>query len=115
MSEPHVAADDAVVADARVSTENGGAGVDGDVILDVRVTLVGESAREVAAGFAAADRIERTQRDAMIERNVLADGGGFADDHAGAMIDEEGFADGGAGMDVDSGTAVGDFRHDARE
>ena len=38
----------------------------------------------------------------MIERHIVADHGGLADDHAHAVIDEEAAADAGARMDLDA-------------
>ena len=46
---------------------------------------------------------------------MAADGGGLADDDAGAVVDEEMRSDGGAGMDVDAGDTVGIFGHHAGE
>ena len=57
----------------------------------------------------------RTEGDALVELDVFADGGGFADDDAGAVVDEEIVADGGAGVDVDAGEVVGVLGHDARD
>ena len=54
------------------------------------------------------------QRDALVEGHVVADLGGFADDHAHAVIDEEAPADLGAGMDLDSGDPSRDLRQASR-
>ena len=43
------------------------------------------------------------QRDAVIERAIVADFGGLAHHHAHAVIDEHAAADGGAGVDFDAG------------
>ena len=51
----------------------------------------------------------------MIDGAVVADLGGLADDDAGAVVDEEVLADGGAGVDVDAGETVGVLGHDARD
>ena len=40
---------------------------------------------------------------ALVERDVVADSGCFADDHAHAVIDEEAVPDLSAGMDLDAG------------
>ena len=46
---------------------------------------------------------------------MRADGGGFADDHTGAVVDEEMRTDVGAGMDVDARALVPEFREHARQ
>ena len=49
----------------------------------------------------------------MIERHVVADFSGFADDDAGAMIDEKAPADGRTGMNIDIGQASARTRIEA--
>ena len=101
--------------DPRISAKDSSAGVDGYIVLDVRVPLVGKTAREIAASIATPNRIEGTQRDSVVEGNVLVDGCGFADDHTGAVVDEKPAAEFGAGVDVDTGDAVGVLGHDPRQ
>jgi hypothetical protein len=115
MREPHVSADDAVVANAGVAAENGGAGIDGDVVLNIRMALVGEAANQVSVCIAAAGGIERAEGHAVIERHMLADGGGFSDDHAGAVIDKKGFVEFCAGMNIDAGVAMRSLSHHSRQ
>ena len=56
------------------------------------------------------------QGDALIDRAVVADLGGLADDDADAMIDEQAAADLRAGMDVDRRQDAPEMRHEpARE
>lgn len=50
-----------------------------------------------------------------IDLDVLADGGGLADDHAGAMVDEEALAELCPRVDVDAREAVGVLGHDPRQ
>ena len=50
------------------------------------------------------------ERDAVIERHVIADLGGLADDDAGAVIDEEAVSDRRARMDIDIGEKAGQTR-----
>ena len=52
------------------------------------------------------------QGDALVEFDVPAYYGGFADDDAGGVVDEEAFAYFGAGVDVDAGPSVAVLRHD---
>ena len=56
---------------------------------------------------------QRTQGDPLIQLHMIADHGGLADDHTGAVVDEEVFTDLCTGIDVDAGAAVGVFGHDA--
>ena len=53
------------------------------------------------------------QGDALVERDVVADDRGLADDDAHAVIDEEAAADLRAGMNLDAGDQAGDLRQDA--
>ena len=55
------------------------------------------------------------QRHVLIERDVVADFGRLADDHAHAVIDEQSLADGRAGVDLDAGLFAGALRHNARQ
>ena len=64
-----------------------GAGAHHDVVADGRVAL-------------AALEAGPTQRDALVERHVVADLGGLADHHAGAVVDEQRLADLGRRMDL---------------
>src|SRR6185312_573710 len=73
------------------------AGADDDARTDSRVPLSGDSGR----------RVRTAQRDVLVDRDVVADFRGFADD-AEAVIEEGPLPDPGAGMDVDR-------RQEARE
>jgi len=96
---PHVAADDAVVADVGLAAQNGCASVDHHVAADVGVTL------HALHGVAVRIDLEAlcTQRHALIELYVFSDDAGLANDNAGAVVNEEIVTDGGAGMDVNAG------------
>ena len=78
MGQPDAAADDAVVADVRISAEDGGAGVDDDPVADVGMTLDPLDEGSVLSDIEALG----AQRYMLIELDVLADGGGLADDDA---------------------------------
>ena len=52
--------------------------------------------------------------DALVEFDVPAYYGGFADDDAGGVVDEEAFAYFGAGVNVDAGPSVAVLRHNPR-
>jgi hypothetical protein len=77
------------------------AGADRDVVFDGRVAL--------ARGEAGA-----AERDALVERDVVADLRGLADYDAGTVIDEQALADLGAGMDLDPGRGAAEHRDRAR-
>ncbi len=51
----------------------------------------------------------------MVEFDVPAYHGRFADDNAGGVVDEEALAYFGAGVDVDAGPSVAVLRHDPRD
>jgi hypothetical protein len=55
------------------------------------------------------------QRHGLVDAHVLADDGGFADHHTGAVVDEEAGADLCAGVDVDAGLPMGQLGHDAAQ
>src|SRR5208282_1349721 len=65
MGEPHVAANHTVMTDVRVTSQNGGVGIHGNVVLDGRVTFVALSATQLAVVILA-KRVEGSQRDAVI-------------------------------------------------
>ena len=90
-----------VIADADVA-EHLGAGADHHAVAEGGMALAA-----LAAGAA--------QRHALVEQHVVADLGGFADHHAGAVVDEEAAADGGAGVDLDLGEEAADLRNHARQ
>ncbi len=79
-----------------------GAGADHHAVLQGRVALA-----LVPAGA--------TQGHALIQRDIVADLGGFADDDAHAMVNEEAPADGGAGVDLDAGHPAPEVGHQARQ
>jgi hypothetical protein len=79
-----------------------GAGTDHDVAADRRVALAAEETRT-------------PERDALVERDLIAELGGLADHHAGAMVDEERAADLRRGMDLHAGRDPGEVRERARE
>lgn len=54
-----------------------------------------------------------TEGNALVELDVFADDGGFANDDTGTVVSEEIFADGGAGMDVNASLVMSVLGHDA--
>src|SRR5436190_11353546 len=55
------------------------------------------------------------QRDALVQQNVVADDGGFADHHARAVINEEPAPDCRAGVNLDLREEAADLREDTRQ
>jgi len=53
------------------------------------------------------------QRDALVERDVVADLGGLADHHAHAVVDEDALADDRARVDLDAGEPARQVRDEA--
>ncbi len=96
-----VRADAAVVAD-RKRAEHLCAGRNEHVVADGRVALAG-----VLAGTA--------ERNTVVNRAVVADLGGLADDDAHAVVDEQALADLRAGMDLDAGHMPRKLRESTRE
>ena len=94
-------ADSGVLADGDVA-ENLCAITDDDVILNRGMTLdaIGAGAAEGYAG---------------IDRDVIADHRGFADDHTHTVVDEETATNFRAGMDFDSGQEARQLGHPARQ
>ena len=60
-------------------------------------------------------RRRAAEGDALVERYVIADLGGFADHHAHAMVDEKAPADLSAGMNLDAGEKAADVADEARQ
>jgi len=95
--------------------ENHGAGADAGVLADGDVAehvgvvpykdAIAECGVALAVPLAGA-----AERDALVESDVAADDGGFADDNAGGVIDEEAAAEQRTGMDVDAGEEAGEPR-----
>ena len=96
-----VAADFDVIADGDVS-QHLGAAANGHVIAQRGVAL---------ACFVAG----AAQGDALVERTVIANDRGLANNDAHGMVDEEVLADVCGGVNLDAGHMAGYLRHDARE
>ncbi len=90
-----VGADAAVIADGN-RTKHFGACADHDPVPDGGMPFA-----FLQAGPA--------QGHAMVERDIRANLGGLANDHAHAMINEKAGADGCAGMDLDAGQVTGNL------
>ncbi len=85
------------------------------MVLDVGMALVGYAANQVPVRVAAAGGIERAKGHPVVQRHMHADGGGFPDDHASAVINEKGLVEFGAGMNINPGAAVSNLSHHSRQ
>ena len=106
IGEPHVTADDRIVAHGGLAAQNGGAGVDGHIVLDGGVAL--------DAGLCLIDA-QRAQRNALINLHIVADDGRLAHNNARAVVDAERVADLRARVNVDARFAVGVLGEKARQ
>lgn len=109
MKDPRTAADNTVVSDLCVSAQDCCVGIDDDIVSDVRMAL---SAFDGVAVFVEGEGAG-PDRDALIQLDVAADGGCFADDDAGAVVDAEALLNGCARIDVDASLGVGVLGKDA--
>ena len=106
---PEVTADDGVMAYAD-ATEDGGVGIDGDVVLDDGMAgLVEQASVGIVLEVAGAEG------DALIEHDVMADDGGGSDDDSCAVVDAEGCSDLCGRMDVDARDGMCPFADDSRQ
>lgn len=108
VSEPDVGADDASCADDRITAQDACARIDGDVVFDGGVSFG-------VTGFIGIRDTEGAESDALINFDVIADLGCFADDDTGAVIDKDAMTDLCCRMDVDTGAIVDVFTHHARQ
>lgn len=98
--------DDGVRADLRIIG-------DGDIADQFRACADHHAVAD--GGMAFAEPAFAAQGDTVEDQAVIADFGGFADDHAHAVIDDQIFADACAGVDFNASEQAGDFAHQARE
>ncbi len=111
MGYPDVSADDRAVADLGAAAEDGGVGVDNAVVADVGVAL------RALDGIALLVELKalRAEGNALIYLDVVADGGGLADNDTRAVINEEILADCRACVDINAGLLVGVLCHNSRQ
>lgn len=109
MKDPRTAADNTVVSDLCVAAQDCCVGVDDDIVADVGMAL---SAFDGVSVFVKGEGAG-PDRDALIQLDVAADGGCFADDDAGAVVDAEALLNGCARIDVDAGLGMGVLGKDA--
>src|SRR5579862_6286248 len=101
MDDHRTRSDSGVIANAN-SSEYLRAGSDDDVVSNRRVTF-----SALVTGSA--------QRYVLVDQDIVADLGGFADDDAHAVIDKETATDDGTGVDFDAGEKTGNLRDHARQ
>ena len=109
-SQPHIAANHRIVANACCAAQNRGVGIDHNPILDGRMPLGASHKVAIAVSL----KRNRAERHALIKLHVAADLTGFADDNTGAVIDKKVIADRGTWMDIDARSRVRPFCHHAR-
>ena len=107
VGDPDIASNDAVVPNGD-APQDGGVGVDGDVVLDDGVTWNVEH----VAVLVVLERLG-TQGDALIEGDVVADDASLSDDNTRAVVDGKILANLGTGMDVNTSLRVGLLGDDA--
>ena len=98
MCKPDVSTYLRTLSDHRISTQDCGFGIDGDVIAHVRMTL------DALYGFAvfALRKTQCTKGNALVDLYVLPNSRCLAYDNTRAVIDEETRADLRTGVNVDS-------------
>ena len=110
LGQPHIAANGRPGAH-RDAAQDGGAGVDDDVVLDDRMARRAFHQRPA--------RVHRealgAQRYRLVQAHALPEDGGLADHDPGAVVDEEAGADLRARVDVDASQRMADVGHDARQ
>lgn len=105
VGDKHIGTNHAVPADGGAAAQDRRACVDRHVVLNGGVALFPPQALAASGGQSA-------QGHALIDLDMVADDRRLPHHNAGPVVDEEILADDGAGVDVDTGDAVGVFRHD---
>jgi catechol 2,3-dioxygenase-like lactoylglutathione lyase family enzyme len=100
--DPYITADDTPPANYGLSPQNGGPGIDGNIVFYNRMPPF--------IGLLLLYR-KGAQGDALIQFDIPADYGGFPDNHPRTVVDKKGLPDIRAGMYVYTGTAMDDFAH----
>ncbi len=108
--DPNTRPDHRVASDDRSSAQDGGVGIDDDVVFDGWVAFLAAYQLPVGIGREA----ECPERDALIEFDVLADFARLADHHTGSVIDEEVITNRCTGVDVDARLLMGPLGHHSR-
>lgn len=107
MRQPDVATDHGMVTDGDAA-EYRRVAVNGHVVFQNRVA---RTVDHVAVGVIL--EALRAKGHSLVEDDVAADDGGFADDNSRTVVNAEVVADGGTGMDIDARLGVGKLRDDA--
>src|SRR5690606_35083435 len=110
IDQPDVAPNGATLAQCD-APKNGGTSVNNHFVFDNRVTgqTLGERAIRIRWKALGA------KCHLLIDAHMVADNGGFANDHPSSVVDEEMFADGGTRVNVDAGFRMSDFTAHARQ
>ena len=95
--QPHTRTDDGIVPDDGFATQDGRIGVDHDSVFECRMAF--DAADQISVGIGV--EAEGSQRDTLIQFDVIANLTGFSDHDARPVVDEEVVPDLRSGMDVD--------------
>ena len=101
MGKPDVAADGRAATNGDAA-QDGGARVNDDIIFNNRMPRIAFDKHPVIIFLEPFG----TQSDSLVHADMSPDNGGFADNHAGAMVDKKTLADLRAGMNVNSRSGV---------
>lgn len=107
--QPDIAADGGSLSNHGVPTQDGGTGIDGDVVFQCGVSLDGL----LHIMWHVWAQGQRPQCDALIQFDIVSDNGCCTNNNARSVVHEEPLADGRAGVDVDAGLGVGMLGEDA--
>ena len=98
-----------MLSNNRVAAEDGGTGIDDDMVLELWMPL---NALDGKSALIRDERL-RAQGHTLVDLDVIADAGGFTDDNACAVIDEEVGPDLGTWMDIGARALVSKLRDHA--
>ena len=111
MCKPDITSDDTVVTDLCIAAEDCCARINNNIVADVGMTL--DTFYEGSVGINR--KTLRTERNALIKFNTLADCGGLTDNNTGTVVDEKVRSDFSAGMHVDACRSVSVLGHHSRQ
>jgi hypothetical protein len=89
--QPNITADNGMMTDDGFASQNRGTGIDNHMVFDGGMAF--------GVGFVFTHR-ERAECYALVNFNVVANDGGFTDDHSGAVVNKKGLANRGSRVNV---------------
>src|SRR5262249_48332552 len=111
MCQPHVAANDGTLPNDGVAAQDGGSGINHDIVFYRRMALL--TANELA--FLVHCETACAKRHTLVQLDVIANDCRFSNDNTRSMINEKPAADVCTGMNIDSCYRVSVFGHDPRQ